>query len=86
MTAPPARPPPRMRPRLAGARDATIHPADFATLPDVPRLTLANQTAPSRPIGAPGRLAPLELTIEGRRSVSGRPHQSLAYRVNNRSR
>ena len=40
---------------------------DFATLPDAPRLTLANLTAPSCLVGASGSLAPLELTIEGGR-------------------
>ena len=44
---------------------------DFVTLPDVPRLTLANLTAPSCLVGAPGSLASLDLTIEGGRLVSG---------------
>ena len=44
---------------------------DFVTLPDVPRLTLANLTAPSCLIGARGSLAPLDLTIEGGRIVPG---------------
>ena len=47
------------------------HATDFATLPDVPRLTLANLTAPSCLVGAPGRLAPLDLTVEGGRIVTG---------------
>ena len=42
------------------------HTTDFVTLPDAPRLTLANLTAPSCLVGAPGSLAPLDLTIEGR--------------------
>ena len=44
---------------------------DFMTLPDVPRLTLANLTAPACLVGAPGSLAPLDLTIEGGRIVAG---------------
>ena len=44
---------------------------DFVTLPDVPRLTLANLTAPSCLVGASGSLAPLDLTIEGGRIVRG---------------
>ena len=44
---------------------------DFMALPDVPRLTLANLTAPSCLVGAPGSLAPLDLTIEGGRIVPG---------------
>ena len=47
------------------------HAAHFVTLPDVPRLTLANLTAPSCLVGAPGSLSPLDLTIEGGRSVPG---------------
>ena len=44
---------------------------DFVPLPDVPRLTLANLTAPSCLVGAPGSLAPLDLTIEGGRIAAG---------------
>ena len=44
---------------------------DFVTLPDVPRLTLANLTAPSCLVGASGSLAPLDLTIEGGQIVRG---------------
>lgn len=62
------------------------HATDFLTLPDVPRLTLANLAAPSCLVGAPRSLAPLELTIKGRRFTAGRPHQFFAYRVNNLSR
>lgn len=43
--------------------------ADFLTLPQAPRLTLANLTAPACLTGAPGSLAPLSLTIEGGRMV-----------------
>ena len=46
------------------------HATDFATLPDVPRLTLANLTAPSCLVGAPGSLASVDLTIEGGRIVA----------------
>ena len=45
--------------------------ADFATLPDVPRLTLANLTAPACLTGNPGSITPLELTIEAGHIVSG---------------
>ena len=62
------------------------HATDFPALPGVPRSTPADLTAPSCLIGAPGSLAPLERTIEGRRIAAGRPHQSFAYRVNNLSR
>ena len=76
----------RFRLRSGGGRDATSHPAGFLTLRAAPRPKLANPTAPSCLIGAPGSLAPLERTIEGRRIAAGRPHQSFAYRVNNLSR
>ena len=45
---------------------------DFVTLPDVPRVTLANLAAPSCLVGAPGSLAPLDLTIERGRIAAGR--------------
>ena len=47
------------------------HSMDFVTLPDVPRLTLANLTVPSCLVGASGSLAPFEITIEGGRIASG---------------
>ena len=47
------------------------HSMDFATLLDVPRLTLANLTVPSCLVGASGSLAPFEITIEGGRIASG---------------
>lgn len=47
------------------------HATDFATLPDVPRLTLANLTAPSCLVGAPGSLTSVDLTIEGGRIAAG---------------
>lgn len=39
------------------------HATDLVTLPDVPRLTLANLTAPACLVGAPGSLAPLDRTL-----------------------
>ena len=47
------------------------HAADFMALPDTPRLTLANLTAPSCLVGASGSLAPFEITIEGGRIAAG---------------
>ena len=46
------------------------HATDFVNLPDVPRLTLANLTAPACLVGAPGSLAPFDITIEGGRIVA----------------
>ncbi len=45
--------------------------ADFLTLPDAPRLTLANLTVPACLIGAQGSVAPLSLTLEGGKIVTG---------------
>lgn len=43
---------------------------DFLTLPDAPRMTLANLTVPACLVGAAGALAPLSLTLEGGRIVA----------------
>ncbi len=44
---------------------------DFLTLPDAPRLTLANLTVPACLIGAEGSLVSLSLTLEGGKIVTG---------------
>ncbi|QYZ71991.1 cytosine deaminase [Neotabrizicola shimadae] len=46
---------------------------DFRTLPDLPRLRLANMTAPACLLGQQGDLVPLALTIEGGRIVADDP-------------
>ncbi len=56
------------------------HATDFVTLPDAARLTLANLTAPSCLVGAPGSLAPLDLTIEGGRIAAGTADERVDMR------